>query len=154
MKTSTYHLVVLIFGILSTYELAVQADTNSASGTGAGGAGPTLRTGTGGRKAKGKITNLGATKANPDTLHGVCTIVESPTNPFAGPCADVLLVLNDSNSGNEVAKTRTTAQGQFAFATEHGKTYKLTAGSKAYDVIAPSGVVHGGDSISLQLRQK
>lgn len=111
---------------------------------------PTL----GGRRHGGtKQKNAGPVSKNSGTIRGVCSIVESPSNPFPGPCVNTPLVLNDAN-GNEVVKMRTTNQGQFDFIAEKGKPYKIEPGSNFYEIVAPKGLIHGGDKVNLQLQQK
>ena len=51
-------------------------------------------------------------------------------------------------------KTRTTPRGQFDFTADPEKIYKLASGSKFYELISPTGEVHGGDKVNLQLKQK
>jgi hypothetical protein len=65
----------------------------------------------------------------------------------------LVLILTDAD-GNEVLKTRTTAQGQFEFESEPGKNYKIIPGSKFYEPVVARAIVHSGDRIGLQLQQK
>ncbi len=87
------------------------------------------------------------------SIRGGCTVVVSDSNPLSGPCADLLLVLTDVD-GNEVVKTRTTTAGLFDFISEPDKSYKIVSLSKAYETVAPVGVVHNGDRVAVQLRLK
>ena len=147
MKTYYFFvLVVLIWLSLSAY---AHADTDSA--TGMNSSGPT--TGRGRHKGAGTQGKPGSSSKSSNTIQGSCSIAESSMNPFPGPCVNLLLILNDADD-NEVVKARTNAQGQFDFATEQGKAYKIVSGSKFYDVNAPLGLVRGGDKVNLQLRQK
>jgi hypothetical protein len=92
---------------------------------------------------------------HPGTIRGVCAIQAGPGNPFPGPCVSLLIILEDAK-GNEVARTRTTPQGEFDFTAAAGSQaeYIFVSGSKFYEVIAPTRTVHGGDRVSLLLRQK
>ncbi len=86
------------------------------------------------------------------SIHGVCNVVASPSNPIGGPCVSLLLLLTDSD-GKEVSKGRTTAQGAFDFSTEAGKDYKILPGSKFYELATPATTVHGGGRVGVQLKQ-
>jgi hypothetical protein len=137
-------LILLLFTIVPL----VHADSDTSSE--ATGSAPTI----GRRRRGGKNSNATpSANSNPGAIKGTCTVVESPSNPIAGPCVTTMLILNDID-GNEVARDRTTAQGQFEFSADQGKAYKLAPGSKFYDLIAPKTTVHGGDKVNLQLQQK
>jgi hypothetical protein len=105
------------------------------------------------RRAHGKRLNPSATSKNPGTIRGRCTVVESDSNPIAGPCVDMVLLLNDEK-GNEVLRTRTSAKGDFEFAADPAVKYRVGSGSKFYDLVQPEGLLHGGASVDMRLRQK
>ena len=84
---------------------------------------------------------------------GVCVIGASPSNPMAGPCVNLVVVLNNED-GTVFEKTRTNAQGRFEFSTDIGKKYLLVSGSRFYDVVSPKEPVKGGDQVEMKLQQK
>jgi len=149
----TFSRIFALFGLLfaiAPLVHVVRADSDTSSEAPSTSA-PTIGRG---RRGGGKNSNNSQPTSNPGSIKGTCTVVESPSNPIAGPCVTTMLILNDID-GNEVARDRTTAQGQFEFTADPGKAYKLAPGSKFYDLVAPKTTVHGGDSkVNLQLQQK
>jgi hypothetical protein len=144
----SFSLIFVLFGLLfaiAPLVNVVRADSDTSSET-------TTTIGRG-RRGGGKNSNNSQPTSNPGSIKGTCTVVESPSNPIAGPCVTTMLILNDID-GNEVARDRTTAQGQFEFTADPGKAYKIAPGSKFYDLVAPKTAVHGGDKVNLQLQQK
>ena len=123
-----------------------QADSDSASES-------LGHHGGGGKRAHSKTTE----NKTAGEIHGSCSIEESTSNPIAGPCVNLVLVLNDSE-GKEVLKTRTTAQGQFDFAldstTNTGSAFQIVPGSKFYEMSSPAALVHLGDRVHIKLKQK
>lgn len=111
------------------------------------------RGGGGGRRGGGNKTKAGKPSKNPGVIRGNCIVIESKSNPFTGPCVNLLLVLKDKD-GNEVERTRTTVQGDFEISTEPSKLYQLDSGSRFYAVVPPNTLIHGGDQVSLKLQQK
>ena len=109
-------------------------------------------TNSGKRVGVGKKTDLESASKNSDTIRGICIIIESATNPVASTCMNLLLILNDLQ-GNEMMRTRTTAQGQFEFSADSGKAYRIISGSKFYELVSPTSPIHGGDKIQVQLQQ-
>ena len=106
-----------------------------------------------GRRGGGKRVNPDKGGRSAGTISGNCSTVESPMNPLAGACVNTLLALNDEK-GAEVSKTRTNIKGDFEFAGEPSKAYHLVSGSQYYEVVSPTAFVHGGDHVTLKLRQK
>jgi len=92
-------------------------------------------------------------KGNAKTIQGNCETVSSPSNPIAGPCVNLVLILKDS-AGNEVVKNRTSPQGRFEFPTEPGKDYTIASGSRYFDVVEGKSTVHSGSKILVHLKQK
>jgi len=140
--------LIAVFLVLAALAISAvaHADSDSANGSSAPVTGR-------GKRGGGKKPNPNPSAGNPDSVRGTCTVIESPSNPIAGPCVTTMLVLNDID-GNEIAKDRTTAQGQFEFTAERGKAYKIAPGSKYYNLVSPTTAIHGGDKINLQLQQK
>jgi len=144
--------VLLVVGLMTATSLCClvsYADTDTAAGldsVSSHGRG-------GGRRGGGKKMNIGKASKNPGTIRGSCTVVESPSNPFANTCVNILLILRDQE-GNEVSKSRTTSKGEFEFATDTGKLFRLESGSRFYAVVAPKDLIHGGALVNLKLQQK
>jgi hypothetical protein len=86
-------------------------------------------------------------------IQGHCSIVEMPLDPVPGPCANLLLVLTDSN-GKEVERTRTSAEGEFDFGLHRGQGFHIASGSRFFEVAEPQGAISGGPRIALRVRQK
>jgi len=106
------------------------------------------------RRGGGKRNPIGKSSRNPGTIQGVCTVVQSLSNPFEGPCVNTLLVLKD-REGNEISKSRTSSRGDFEFAAEHGTSYLLTSGSRYYQVVEPASLIEGGNKkVALKLKQQ
>jgi hypothetical protein len=103
--------------------------------------------------ARGQSSGKPGAKASPGLIRGGCSIVVSATNPLAGPCVNLLLILNDAQ-GIEQGRSRTNSQGQFEFTSTTGMDYRVAPGSKYYDLVSPTAVVHGGDKVDLKLQQK
>ena len=89
----------------------------------------------------------------PIEIKGTCSILQSPSNPLAGPCVNLVIVLNHED-GTEFVKNRTTSQGTFSFEAESGQQYQLALGSKLYDIVSPKGLIQAGQKIDLRLQQK
>jgi len=89
----------------------------------------------------------------PGALRGSCGIVPSDTMMLPGPCVNIMLVLNDEK-GVEVERTRTNTQGAFEFSVDINKVYRVVSGSKLYEILAPQGLVHGGSTITVKIREK
>ena len=128
------------------------ADTGSEDDMHGNGSGPSTM-GRTGRRGGGKQLNPDPGTHSPGTIIGNSGTKASTSNPIPGACVNLLLVLNDE-TGAEVEKTRTTVKGHFEFAGEAGKNYTIASGSKFYEVVAPQGLIHGGDRVNLQLQQK
>jgi hypothetical protein len=109
----------------------------------------------GGKRGRGrgqiKMRGSGAKGAN--TVRGTCSILESQFNPIPGPCVNTLLVVSDVK-GEELARTRTSAKGEFEFTAERATSYRIGSGSQAYEVVSPSDPVQGGSRVVVKLRQK
>jgi hypothetical protein len=147
-----------VFSLASEGHWAVANDTTGSSTLIDDGASPPQNiapTPSGrGKHGGGKSKTQSSPTLAQGTISGSCNIIESPNNPFPGPCVNLMVVLNDS-SGSEVFNTRTNSQGQFSFAAEPGKEYFVVSGSKYYSVVSPKGKVRGGETrVSLQLQQQ
>jgi hypothetical protein len=149
MNTPTKILPLIMLAALSAL---AHADTGSESDMNGNGTGPSSM-GRAGRRGGGKKINPMPAGKGAGTIRGECETLASPSNPLAGSCTDLELVLSDEK-GVEVMKTRTSKNGHFEFAGEAGKNYRITSGSKYYEAVSPEGFVHGGDAVSLQLKQK
>jgi hypothetical protein len=90
---------------------------------------------------------------SPVEIVGMCTIKQSASNPLAGPCVNLVVVLNHAD-GTEYLKNRTTSQGKFSFEAENGQQYQLALGSKLYEIVSPKGLIAAGQKIDLRLEQK
>ena len=91
-------------------------------------------------------------KSGPGKLIGHCTLLAGGGNMIEGPCDNILVILNDAN-GTEVARARLEKNGDFSFEASDSGQYRLAAGSHLYEVVAPTGVLHGGQRVDLKLRQ-
>ena len=138
MKKSSLVVLVLLFVCLTS-----SADTDTDNG---------VSMGRGHHRGKNSPTPNKNNK-NPSIIRGNCSIIESSSNPFPGPCVDALIILQDVNR-NELARGRTTAKGAFEFTADRSKTYYLASGSRYFDVVAPKDSIQGGNNIELKLQQK
>lgn len=90
-------------------------------------------------------------------ITGRCTLIPSSDNPIGGPCANLMLVLNDSKGG-EVDRERTTPDGEFELSTTSHPSadglYRIGSGSRFYDVASPKALLRDGYSIELTLKSK
>lgn len=145
-------LMIAALSSFGAFSPLAQADTGSASDMQGNGTGPSTM-GRSGRRGGSKRINPGLSRKSAGTIRGECETVANSSNPLAGPCTDLELVLNDEK-GVEAMKTRTTKNGHFEFAGEAGKGYKITSGSKYFEVVSPKDLVHGGDTVELKLQQK
>lgn len=145
-KSLTFLLIIGIFLTYSSLEARADSDSENGQGTGSG-LDKASR-----RRGSGRRIYLEKANQNPGTIKGVCTVVESKANPLSGPCVSALLILTDKD-GNEISKARTTAKGDFEFAGDSDKTYHLKSGSHYYQVLVPLELIHGGEKVSLTLKQ-
>ena len=104
-------------------------------------------------RSRGHASPQPTPSGSPGTIHGTCSVVASATNPFAGPCVNLSIILNDAQ-GVEKERGRTNAQGQFEFDATSGQDYRVVPGSKYYDIVSPTTAVHAGDKVDLKLQQK
>jgi hypothetical protein len=119
------------------------ADTNSAADS------SVVKGRHGGRVGKRPAA---AASPEPGSIRGTCTVAQSSSNPFPGPCINLLLVLKDAQ-GNEAFKARTNPQGQFEFLAEQDKPYKISCSSKFYETVSPTDAIHAGERVSVVLKQ-
>lgn len=139
-------LVLIFFGSFLTF-----ADTQTANESSADTSYP-------GHRGKGVGKNRDSIQKNKqdsgsDKISGLCTVVQSASNPISGPCVGQFLALIDEK-GNEVIKNRTSTQGRFEFIAEKGKSYTISPTSRFYDLVSPKTVIHAGDRFELKLQQK
>ncbi len=97
--------------------------------------------------------NKGGTSKTPGAIKGYCTIVASPSNPIAGSCVSIMLILKEAD-GTEAEKNRTSPQGQFSFLGQAGKTYTIESGSKFYESVKAKNLIYPGDTVNVFLKQK
>ena len=95
----------------------------------------------------------GAPDGAPGVIRGMCMIVASSSNPVESVCANLMLVLKDTD-GKEITRDRTSPEGAFSFPAEAGKAYTLGAGSRFYENSTPHAVAHVGQNLQLLLIQK
>ena len=103
----------------------------------------------------GEPLYLQAAKKDSNLIHGTCVIISGTKDDGLAniPCADTQLILNSAD-GQEISRTRTGTKGFFKFVAEEGKSYRITAAAKAYEVIAPRKAIQSGQHVKLRLRQK
>lgn len=89
---------------------------------------------------------------NAKMIRGHCTILEGPGNPITTPCSNTVLILNDEK-GAELFRTRTTSKGDFEFSAEETGKYRIGSGSKFYDLVSPTRLLRGGESVEVNLRE-
>jgi hypothetical protein len=143
---------ILLFALLISLASWVHADTGSESDMNGNSTGPSTMGHTG-RRGGGKRLNPDKGSKSTSSVRGTCGTAASTTNPLAGPCVNIELILNDEK-GAEIERTRTSQSGRFEFAAKKGTNYRIVSGSKFFEVISPKDLIHGGNSVDLQLRQK
>jgi hypothetical protein len=84
---------------------------------------------------------------------GSCEIVRSgdQAHAISDACVETQLILKDA-LGKELARTRTDAKGQFDFAADPGKRFKIQPASPSYDLLAPTKLVYSGTEVHVKLR--
>jgi hypothetical protein len=89
------------------------------------------------------------------SVHGHCTLLESPMNPLTGPCISVPLELKDTN-GVSLGISRTSVSGDFEFRVESASPgpFSLAPSSSHYLLISPITGVRRGEAIDLRIREK
>jgi hypothetical protein len=84
-------------------------------------------------------------------VRGICEVVITPTHPITEACVSTLLILKDPH-GKEVARTRTDGKGNFDFAADPAKKFKIVPAAAAYDLVAPQHLVSSGSTVHLKLK--
>ena len=85
-----------------------------------------------------------------NAIVGHCTLQNSISNPLAQACDHLVLVLRTPD-GVEAARTETDSRGNFKLAAILGTKYKLTSGSKDFEVTSPTREVTGGDILDIKV---
>ena len=137
----------LVMTTLAFFPLSSRADSEPVGGMGGGTHGMRGFHGV-------KMSGANAKAGGGNQIKGSCGIMQSASNPLAGPCVNLVLVLNHPD-GTEAFKTRTDPQGRFSFESVAGQDYILVPGSKFYDLVSPKGQIAAGNSrVDVQLQQK
>lgn len=97
------------------------------------------------------VANDAPQKKKMDQISGQCVVLPGGGNLIASPCPEVILNLEGKG---EPLHARTDRNGIFEFATEQGAEYKVSSGSRFYDVVEPKRPVHSGQQIEIHLKQK
>ncbi|MDR3607446.1 MAG: hypothetical protein P4M08_08700 [Oligoflexia bacterium] len=105
------------------------------------------------RHSGGRRMRINDKRSNDTSLiQGSCTVVQSDSNPIAGPCVNVMLSLVDMN-GTEVSQARTDGKGHFEFiAQDPNAQYHLIPKSKSYQLIGAQPPLKAGMKLSIQLK--
>lgn len=90
-------------------------------------------------------------KKKMDEISGQCVVLPGGGNLIVSACPEVILNLEGKG---EALHARTDKNGLFEFSTEQGAEYKVTSGSRFYEVIDPKKPVHSGQRIEIHLKQK
>lgn len=107
-----------------------------------------------GEAAVGVFASAVSLAANPDYyredfLTGRCLCRFAPEGEFDLPCANVTVLLADE-SGKELSRIFT-SDGEFVFAAEPNRAYRLRVVSQRYALRSAGGLVRAGDDIVLPL---
>ncbi len=89
-----------------------------------------------------------------DEIRGQCIVEAGGGNLIAVPCTEVVLILTGTGEDKDPISTRTDHDGNFEFSTASGQSYRVSSGSKFYEVVQPSKPVHSGEKIQIVLKQK
>lgn len=90
-------------------------------------------------------------KKKADEISGQCVILPGGGNLLVAPCPEVILSLQGKGAP---IQARTDQNGLFEFTTEAGAEYKISSGSRFYEVVEPKKPVHSGQRIEVHLKQK
>jgi len=133
--------------ILFLMSTSVLADSDSANQSGI-----SLK-GTGHGRHAGVKTGAKKEKNNSKVISGTCETLASPSNPIAGACVNIVLMLKDAE-GKVAGKSRTATDGQFEFQADPDKLYTIESGSRYFEVVEAKSTTTTGRRIIVHLKQK
>jgi hypothetical protein len=84
------------------------------------------------------ITALGMNPGyySKSTLGGKCVIRTTPGDPLGAPCNNIVVVLLDAASGDEIGRRPCSLAGEFSFPVQAKRSYFLKVASERYTVPA------------------
>jgi hypothetical protein len=87
------------------------------------------------------------------SIGGRCIVRNSETDPLGAPCNNIVVILLDHETHQEVSRKPCSADGQFSFAVKKGRKYVIGVASERYNLSASDqGPFSQGQELLLTLR--